>query len=65
MTDTAAGASGSAPPSGARAGDATTGPATDAAAVFPGDSEIAARCRALDWDATPLGPVATWPPARG
>ena len=29
-------------------------------AVFPGTSEMAARCRALDWAATPLGPVHTW-----
>ncbi|GJG89648.1 hypothetical protein tb265_48290 [Gemmatimonadetes bacterium T265] len=32
-----------------------------AVAVFPGDSEMARRCRALDWAATPLGPVDTWP----
>ncbi|GJG86787.1 histidine kinase [Gemmatimonadetes bacterium T265] len=30
-------------------------------AVFPGDSEMAARCRAFDWAATPLGPVDGWP----
>jgi signal transduction histidine kinase len=30
-------------------------------AVFPGASEMAARCRAFDWSATALGPVATWP----
>jgi len=30
------------------------------ATVFPGASEMAARCRALDWAATPLGPVAGW-----
>jgi PAS domain-containing protein len=34
-------------------------PAAEATA-FPGDSEMAARCRALDWAATPLGPVAGW-----
>jgi PAS domain S-box-containing protein len=33
------------------------------AAVFPGDSDMAARCRALDWAATPLGPVEAWPAA--
>ena len=31
--------------------------------VFPGDSEMARRCRAFDWAATPLGPVAGWPAA--
>ena len=29
--------------------------------VFPGPSEMAARCRALDWSSTPLGPVGGWP----
>jgi signal transduction histidine kinase len=29
--------------------------------VFVGDSEMAARCRALDWTQTPLGPVESWP----
>ncbi len=28
-----------------------------------GGGEIGARMRAMDWDATPLGPVASWPPA--
>jgi signal transduction histidine kinase len=28
--------------------------------VFPGDSEMAQRCRALDWSATSLGPVSGW-----
>jgi PAS domain S-box-containing protein len=28
--------------------------------VFPGDGEMASRCRALDWSATPLGPVSSW-----
>jgi len=32
-----------------------------AAGTFPGDTEMAARCRAFDWAATPLGPVADWP----
>jgi PAS domain S-box-containing protein len=31
--------------------------------VFPGDSEMASRMRALDWSATPLGPVELWPQA--
>jgi PAS domain S-box-containing protein len=35
----------------------------DAHVVFAGDSEMARRCRALDWAATPLGPVAAWPAA--
>jgi PAS domain S-box-containing protein len=29
--------------------------------LFPGDSELAARMRALDWSQTPLGAVETWP----
>ena len=28
--------------------------------VFPGNSEMAARCRVFDWAATPLGPVERW-----
>lgn len=28
-----------------------------------GGGETGARMRAMDWDATPLGPVASWPPA--
>ena len=32
-------------------------------AVFAGDSELAARMRALDWSATLLGPVEEWPQA--
>ena len=31
--------------------------------VFAGDSEMAMRMRALDWSATPLGPVDQWPHA--
>jgi PAS domain S-box-containing protein len=31
--------------------------------VFPGNSEMAQRMRALDWSATPLGPVERWPAA--
>ena len=34
-----------------------------AAALFAGDGEMRARCRAMDWSATPLGPVETWPAA--
>src|SRR6478609_6291792 len=32
-------------------------------ALFAGPGEMRARCRAIDWAATPLGPIATWPPA--
>ena len=32
-----------------------------AARVFPGSSIMAARCRAFDWSATPLGPIDQWP----
>jgi PAS domain S-box-containing protein len=38
-------------------------PSGGAYEVFAGESEMAARCRALDWSATPLGPVSGWPPA--
>ena len=31
------------------------------ASVFPGDGEMAARCRAFDWGSTPLGPITSWP----
>ena len=31
-----------------------------AAALFAGPGEMRARCRALDWAATPLGPAAGW-----
>ena len=31
--------------------------------LFPGDSEMAVRCRAVDWRATSLGPVEDWSPA--
>src|SRR3712207_3214817 len=31
--------------------------------LFAGDGEMPARCRALDWGATPLGPVDEWPQA--
>jgi signal transduction histidine kinase len=42
----------------ARADTLAGSPAAD---VFPGDSEMAARCRAFDWASTPLGPAARWP----
>ncbi len=32
-----------------------------AESVFVGDSEMADRCRRLDWASTPLGPVEGWP----
>ena len=32
-------------------------------ALFDGPGEMRARCRAVDWAATPLGPVARWPDA--
>ena len=35
----------------------------ETAALFAGDSELAQRCRALDWSATSLGPVDDWPTA--
>ena len=41
-------------------GSAPAAPGTGG--VFVGDGEMAARCRALDWARTPLGPVAAWPP---
>lgn len=34
-----------------------------AAALFAGEGEMRARCRALDWAASPLGPVEGWPAA--
>jgi PAS domain S-box-containing protein len=33
----------------------------DIRSVFPGDGEMATRCRAYDWSTTPLGPVSAWP----
>ena len=35
----------------------------DAAQVFRGADAMSARCRLLDWSATPLGPVLSWPAA--
>ena len=40
-----------------------TRPTTDLHALFPGNGEMAGRCRALDWAATGLGPVVSWTPA--
>ncbi|HEX8945835.1 MAG TPA: PAS domain-containing protein [Gemmatimonadaceae bacterium] len=46
---------------------ATAGHALDAdrsvdiRSVFPGNGEMATRCRAYDWSSTPLGPVSSWP----
>jgi PAS domain S-box-containing protein len=31
------------------------------ASIFPGDGEMASRCRAFDWSTTALGPVSSWP----
>ena len=43
-------------------GEVRGGPADDAAArLFAGPGELRARCRALDWGATPLGAVEGWP----
>ncbi len=36
-------------------------PAREAARVFPATGEMGPLCRALDWAATPLGPVEAWP----
>ena len=36
---------------------------SDAMFLFPGDGEMATRCRAVDWSATSLGPGAAWSPA--
>jgi len=40
-----------------------THPAADVQAVFPGDSVMAAECRAFDWAGTSLGPPSEWPSA--
>ena len=39
----------------------TTGVNDLVARIFPGHGEMAERCRAFDWAATPLGPIAQWP----
>jgi PAS domain S-box-containing protein len=36
---------------------------TDVQSLFPGDGEMAALCRAVDWSATSLGPLSGWAPA--
>jgi len=36
-------------------------PTPEVEQLFPGDSEMARRMRALDWSATELGPVEDWP----
>ena len=36
-------------------------PATSLERLFPGDSEMAGRMRAIDWSATALGPPEDWP----
>ena len=38
-------------------------PGADLNALFPGGSDTAVRCRAMDWRATSLGPVQQWEPA--
>jgi PAS domain S-box-containing protein len=38
-------------------------PPEDAYPAFPGAGEMATLCRRLDWAATPLGPVESWPAA--
>src|SRR3954471_22808097 len=44
-------------------GTTATDPADAAATLFAGAGEMRALCRAKDWAATPLGPVAAWPAA--
>ena len=34
----------------------------DLTSLFPGNGEMARRCRAVDWSRTPLGSPETWPP---
>ena len=36
-------------------------PSVDLRSLFPGEGEMARRCRELDWAATPLGPPLEWP----
>ncbi|HEY0872680.1 MAG TPA: PAS domain S-box protein [Vicinamibacterales bacterium] len=40
---------------------ANAGRTEAAESLFAGRSDIASRCRAIDWSATPLGPVDRWP----
>ena len=49
--------------SGDAVGDEAGHPTVSAARLFAGPGEMRARCRALDWAATPLGPVEHWAPA--
>ena len=35
----------------------------DVLSLFPGESDMAVRCRATEWSATPLGPTSDWAPA--
>jgi PAS domain-containing protein len=35
----------------------------DVRSLFPGEGEMAQRCRAVDWSLTPLGQTEQWPPA--
>jgi len=53
------------PPVGAPPVEPAALPSTAAARLFAGPGEMRARCRALDWTATPLGPVDRWPAALG
>src|SRR5512146_2499005 len=39
---------------------ASAGGRNDLETVFPGNGEMARRCREFDWATTPLGPVSTW-----
>ena len=55
--DRAAWPAGSSPAAGPDDGE------PQAAQLFAGPGEAAAHCRALDWAATPLGPVGQWPAA--
>ena len=41
----------------------SAGAEVDSADMFAGNGEMARRCRDMDWSATPLGPVSTWPAA--
>src|SRR5262249_40979022 len=52
-------------PIGAVAGPPAAAPAAGPPAtlleLFPGDGEMASLMRRLDWQGTPMGPIATWP----
>ncbi len=48
------------PETSAPAADEVPGNDATADRIFAGAGEMRALCRALDWDATPLGPVAGW-----